>query len=339
MADSQQNMSIKSEESDKSIDSKRATVTDRLQKRDEERLADLQKRKEVKDSTTASNETLDFFLSKFEVSKNEVDSLLDQSDSVEKAMMSSHFDDIQREYEALQRFVTDNTLYLPAYEITKAQDSVVKLKNTIAEKREQLMPKKKFAFSLKKKASEKDAKVEVKKEEKKKLNVAHTECSFVDLNRQNLCKVGSALQGKDVALARLNDCTVRLKGSPGTLVMDNLTNCTVFCGPVAGSIFIDGCKDCSFILACQQLRIHTTTDSQFYIHVTSKAIIEDCTRVDFAPYNWKYDDLDNHYEVSGLSRSINNWDDVDDFNWLASDKRSPHWNVLAEDKRVSVWNE
>ena len=147
MADSAPSMSIKGEESDKSINSKRAKVLNRLQKRDEERLTDLEKRKEEKDSNTSVNETLDFFLYKFEVSKTEIDSLLDKSDSVEKEMMSSHFADIQGEYEALQRFVTDSTLYLPAYEIRKAQDIIAKIKNTIAEKREQLMPKEKFAFS------------------------------------------------------------------------------------------------------------------------------------------------------------------------------------------------
>ena len=30
---------------------------------------------------------------------------------------------------------------------------------------------------------------------------------------------------------------------------------------------------------------------------------------------------------------INNWDDVDDFNWLAADKASPNWSILPEAER------
>jgi len=36
----------------------------------------------------------------------------------------------------------------------------------------------------------------------------------------------------------------------------------------------------------------------------------------FAPYQLSYDELDSHYETSGLNCLINNWYDVDDFNWL-----------------------
>ena len=50
-------------------------------------------------------------------------------------------------------------------------------------------------------------------------------------------------------------------------------------------------------LPSSQLRVHTTHHSQFYLHVTSRAIIEDCTAARFAPYNWSYAAIEKHFEV------------------------------------------
>ena len=46
-----------------------------------------------------------------------------------------------------------------------------------------------------------------------------------------------------------------------------------------------------------QLRVHTTVDSVFYLHVTSKAIIEDSSRLQFTPYNLSYPELEGHFQV------------------------------------------
>merc|ERR1712087_740329 len=71
-------------------------------------------------------------------------------------------------------------------------------------------------------------------------------------------------------LFRLEDSDILLRGSPSAIHVRNLRRCKVFAGPVSGSIFIDKCEDCVFVLSCQQLRIHSTKETSFYIHVTSK---------------------------------------------------------------------
>ena len=74
-------------------------------------------------------------------------------------------------------------------------------------------------------------------------------------------------------------------------------HCSILCGPVSSSVFIEDCKDCTFVVACQQLRVHGTVQSLFYLHVTSRAIIEDCQQVSFAPYNLTYPELEQHFKV------------------------------------------
>ena len=70
----------------------------------------------------------------------------------------------------------------------------------------------------------------------------------------------------------MDKITVTILGSPATLHATNMDNVTVLCGPVRTSIFVENCTNCDFVVACQQLRIHTTTQSNFYLHVTSKVI-------------------------------------------------------------------
>ncbi len=125
----------------------------------------------------------------------------------------------------------------------------------------------------------------------------------------------------------------------------------VLCGPVSSSVFVDDCKDCVFVVACQQLRIHTTTHCTFYVHVTSRSIIEDCSLITFAPYSWTYPELNEQFKVrptiiicaynvnqsmqiSGLDQSVNNWRIVDDFNWLATSDPSPNWSILPDQDRT-----
>lgn len=142
----------------------------------------------------------------------------------------------------------------------------------------------------------------------------------------------------DVLLTDLTRCTVRIYGAPSTLHMVNLRQCTILVGPVSSSVFAQDCKDCNFAFACQQLRLHSSTDCSIYLHVTSRAIIEDCSQIRVAPYNWSYEDQMSHFNLAGLDPKINNWNCVDDFNWLSSEKNSPNWSILEPESWVKSWN-
>lgn len=58
----------------------------------------------------------------------------------------------------------------------------------------------------------------------------------------------------------------------------------------------------------------------------------------FAPFTWSYPEILEDYRLSGLDRNRNNWDQVDDFNWLAMGEKSPNWSVIPEEERVTHWN-
>lgn len=44
-------------------------------------------------------------------------------------------------------------------------------------------------------------------------------------------------------------------------------------------------------------------------------------------------------QISGLDKTKNNWNKIDDFNWLSVNEHSPNWKVIEESKRVKNWEE
>ena len=143
----------------------------------------------------------------------------------------------------------------------------------------------------------------------------------------------SDLTGKDVAIENLTQCEIFLKGIPSSLQIKNLHACILIVGPCSRSILIDQCTQCEFALACQQLRIHTSHECDFYVHITAQPIIEDCQQLRFAPYNVEYKQKNEHISQSGLNWTKDYWNDVRDFNHLIVGMPSPNWQIIEEEER------
>ena len=316
------------------LDQKRSLVGQKIKRREEERLAENQQRTNKRDDDIVQEETLEYFLKQFSAKKAIVDDKLNEASTLSPSVLAAHFDDIQSEFQSLQKILTESASHIKSYELQKAQSSLAALQTTLTETRAKLIPKKKFALKSRKKTSAQPNKPEVVAPVKPQSHIdQENECNIGKLENQTISKESNELNNKDVSLRELNGCKVFLSGAPSAMHINKLNNCEIFSGPVSGSVFIDNCQDCTFVIPCQQLRIHSTTNTSFYIHVTSRAIIEDSNTLLFAPYNWSYPTLEEHYLQAGLDKSRNSWDDVDDFNWLASDAHSPNWAVMPEDQR------
>ncbi|XP_023345008.1 tubulin-specific chaperone C [Eurytemora carolleeae] len=157
-----------------------------------------------------------------------------------------------------------------------------------------------------------------------------TGVSIRDKTSDYLSLEPEAVNSGDVTLSNLENCRVKLVGSPSTVHLSNIRNCKIVAGPVSSSIFIENCSGSTLVLSSQQLRIHNTTETDFHIHVTSKAVIEDCNQLRFCGNPFLSEISEEIWEISRLDKNINNWDQVGDFNWLAKDKASPHWSKLGE---------
>ncbi|NXX11184.1 TBCC protein, partial [Podargus strigoides] len=318
-----------------------AVLPERLQRREAERQQGVERQRQRKEAQVVKEEQSEFFVAAFAREREAVEALL----------AAGPLEEAAARLQGLQKLLTESVRFLAPYEVRQGQEAVARLQGDLAARRQQLQPKKKFAFrALKKEAAPGSEPRPAEPAQPVAAAPAHGPgpaegepggpplCGFSDATDRELELGPAELLQRDVVLSELRGCRVRLRGNANTLRVRDCRGCTVLCGPVSTSVLVDGCSDCLLVLACQQLRTHRTRDSRFYVQVTSRAVIEDCTTVSFAPYAWSYPGIERDFESSGLDRSRNNWNLVDDFDWLATDKPSPNWSVIPEQERISSWD-
>ncbi|XP_043447356.1 tubulin-specific chaperone C [Prionailurus viverrinus] len=324
----------------------RSLVPERLQRREQERQLEVERRKQKRQNQEVEEEKSDFFAAAFARERAAVEELLEGGESMER------LEEAAARLQGLQKLVNDSVLFLAAYDLRQGQEALTRLQTTLAERRQELQPKKRFAFKTRRKDAASAAKVDSAPGAPAAEGILASPpplkeeggigsswvFGFSNVESQVLEKRAEELHQRDVLLTELSKCTVRLYGNPNTLRLAKARSCTVLCGPVSTSVFLEDCSDCVLAVACQQLRVHTTRDTRIFLQVTSRAIVEDCSGIQFAPYTWSYPGIDKDFEGSGLDRSKNNWNDVDDFNWLARDMASPNWSILPEEERMVQWD-
>ncbi|XP_066467864.1 tubulin-specific chaperone C [Tiliqua scincoides] len=315
-------------------------VPERLQQRQAERREEAARRRREHDEQAVREERSDFFTAAFAREREAVEALLGPGSEAEAA---GRLEAAAERLQALQRLLTDSVRFLAPYEVRQAQAALGRLQAALSERRLQLQPKKRFAFrALKKEAAPAQAPPAQPPPARGGAAsacapAAEPACGFSGVEGQELELGPSELLQRDVMLSALSRCRVRLRGNPNTLLVRDCRDCTVLCGPVSTSVLVERCSGCRLALACQQLRTHHTSRTSFYVQVTSRAMLEDCSAVGFAPYTWSYAGIDSDFQTSGLDRSRDNWTQVDDFNWLASNEPSPNWSVIPEQERVTDW--
>lgn len=337
-----------SQESGFAGESGAARIQERLQKRHQARAEDAERRREAKESRSVAEEKGEYFSSTFNTERASIEELLSGCSGAERAVVTQKLEEATARTLQLQKFLNDSLLFLTQYELSKAQAALQKLQTSLTEIREEALPKKKFTFRARTKAADKvPAPVSDTPDAGAPADAGGTEvdgaaapeqCGFSNMDNMSLTKTAEEIQQRDVLLTHLTNCKVRLFGSPSTLHLKHIDSCEILCGPVSSSVFLDHCRNSTLAIPCQQLRTHNTTDTQVYLHVTSRAIIEDCSGVSFAPFSWSYPTLEEDFAVSGLDQERNNWSQVDDFNWLAAGTPSPNWTVIPEADRRTKWD-
>lgn len=335
------------------------SLPERMNRREKERKCLIEKRKEDKQQCIVETEQCSYFHDLFYSNYKTITDLLDTAESVPLLSLPGHFDKIKREILILKKYLFESKVFLTMYEVRKAQEAINIIENDAQNLESKLIPRNKFGFKNRrviKKSSDKsndvtdslkDLKIAesiskngVGKQNNKNIcnKYGDNTCTFVGKIDENLVLDAENVNKNDVMLSDLTRCTVRIYGTPNTLHMVSLVQCTILTGPVTTSVLVDNCRDCEFAFACQQLRLHSSTNCTIYLHITSRTIIEDSTKIYVAPYNWTYEDQMNHFKLAGLNTKINNWNQIDDFNWLSKEESSPNWSILECEKRVTSWD-
>ena len=344
---------------------------DRLAAIEEARKADADARRAELDAAADPRENIRSFLAGFEERKARVEGEVNSHRSAVGTPDAKSADDLRAALDALQadviaieRSVAEASYFLPAYDSRACTAAVDHLKKTVAGATAELLPRKKFTFSKKKKeatASKPDG-------EKKEADDVAAQLARVDIrtttttsgtrgtsgtsgpkgskedegpgvrNRTGETVVVDASSAVgDFELKRLVDCTVYLCNlEPLRAVRAyDLRNTRVYAGPVAGSVLLHGADACEFHLCARQVRIHDATNgTSFYVRTASGPIIEHSSDVRFAPYAFGYPGIDEAMEKAGFGGADpGKWREVEDFGWIKQ-VASPNWRILAESERV-----
>lgn len=242
---------------------------------------------------------------------------------------------IFNQLQVLQKYFTSSTIFLSDHKIKTCQSTINQLFNKCEDKKSSLLPKKKFGFKNKTTSKNEPLKAELAPH----ASTAKTrKFLWTDSGKRNVLLKFEGNQ-EDLTFKEMQSCIIMIHGNVGSLQMSNMKNCLILCGPISRSAFCENCENCTIAFACQQLRLHSSSSCDIYIHVTSRAIIEDCKEIHFAPSTYSYRNYKEHMVSSGLDESVNNWRNVGDFNWLSADKPSPNFSEIEEERRVIAWNE
>ncbi|XP_055539141.1 tubulin-specific chaperone C [Wyeomyia smithii] len=320
--------------------SEKEKITDILDRRHKERKNQIESAKLERQKDADESEAIEYFEASFNEEVRKIGTLLDGVVAVDCDRVAT-FESVQKEISNLQRYLSTSTFFLHEYKIKVCQNTINELCKRLDALKNELIPKKKFGFKSKKtvkappdnrfgfgKATDSADSQSIG--DRMKWTLSERSNELIVLPR-------TSVDDQTVTASGLTDCIVRLEGHSGALQFTKLKNCLVLCGPTSRSIFLDDCDDCKFVVACQQLRCHRSRNCHLYLKVTSRAIIEDCSRIQVAEYNLHYDGLENDFTESGLDGSVNNWNELDDFDWLATDKPSPNWSLLGDKQLVTDW--
>lgn len=313
-------------------------VLEMMARRDRERKQ-VNERNQKARQEKSELEGVDYFDSIFDKKVLEIGNRLDLLEpSSDYMKIQEEFTSIAKDLQELQRYFTSSTIFLSDHKIQRCQNIINQLVTKSDDTKARLVPKKKFGF--KNKSVVVQPKVETKVVGIDK--IAHKEFLWTEAEKRNqLIQLEPEKTNKqDLTLKGMENCVIIIKGHPGSLQMTKMKNCLILCGPVSRSVFADYCENCTFAFTCQQLRLHSSTSCSIFMFVTSRAIIEDCKEIHMAPLcNYSYDGYDYDMKESGLDGSVNNWENIGDFNWLSTDMQSPNWSRIEEQQRITDWEE
>lgn len=319
------------------------TIADQLDKRHRERQQQLTAKHELNRQHLAKDESLDYFQQTFRahVAAIEID-LARLTPNSDRIKLTNDIHKIAEDTHNLQNYLTASTLFLSNYTVKTCQEIVNDLKSRIEATKDTLLAKKKFNFRSKATTSITAVDGPATKPSNpivSNAKVNHFEWTVENRQNQEIVLLSHDTNGKDITISCISNCILRIEGHPSSLQLSQLDNCILLCGPISRSVFAEKCANCKMAFGCQQLRLHSSQKCSIFGHVTCRTIIEDSHDIQVAPYNYRYENVDEDFVKAGLDLSKNNWEDVADFNWLSTETKSPHWQRMEVDERSPVWLE
>ena len=227
---------------DSNLQDRKDMVSKKLQEREDERLKAASKRREESEKYSSKDESTAFFQKSLDDGVREIRESLAAGGDKPQSELSIFFDSLSCKLATLHKFVTDSTMFLSAYDLGQSQNLLKEIQVEISLRRDELIPKKKFAFKNRKKQNAQKSAQQTENADKVKQTSqtsAHKYDNSVNEyridNQSNTIVEISAdeVKNKDVIMSKLSSCTIKLKGVPSAMHLTDVKSSTVICGPCA----------------------------------------------------------------------------------------------------------
>ena len=159
--------------------------------------------------------------------------------------------------------------------------------------------------------------------------------TFTNKKDEKLDKAPGSIDGQPFDMADCEGCELVVTDNCDQSQVDCLKNCKVFLGASSEAVFVRNCSDCTFYLACKQLRTRECTNCTFYLYAQTEPIIEMSTGMKFAPFLGGYPEQAAHMAKARLDPKHNLWWGLFDFNDEA--KTGKNWSYIPAAERAEPW--
>lgn len=281
-----------------------AAVVERLAARQQQLVAEREQRQAQLHAEADSREDVQGFLSSYQADYTQLQGRCEdlkakaasptvQQDGAHKAALLDQLEALSVDVSNKEHSVSAASYFLPSYEQRTCTSQLQQLRLQLADAKQQLQPKRKFAFSkavartnisttaaasaamqqdAQPPAASSTATTGAAGNKPTAQAVAPPPAStappavspqdqqliaaghgFAGLSGQLLVPSAQQLAGQGFVLHCLSNCTVFLLGRLSALRLQHLHNCRVYTGPVVGATFVDSCSSCTFMLASYQV--------------------------------------------------------------------------------------
>jgi len=274
------------------------------------------------------------FLQTFQIKRKEIEFGLESVRKIENSKVSeiqTKLESIQNQFQKISKLFSEATIFLPAFEIKQIQQNLANLEKEINLQRSNSIPKQQFSFKSKRNnnsstSSNPNNKSTNDEKENSTKNVKNgTEIGLIE-NSNN-----------EVEIKEKTSETIEINEQRKMYFINKLIGCKVKLNASEGSVFIQNCKSSSFYISSQQVRIHWSEECDFYLEVKSKPIIENSTKLRFSPLqqtNQNEKQKETESTDNNKNESNNQWDKIEDFNWLKSNQSSPNFSIIDPQQRI-----
>jgi len=269
-----------------------AAVVERLAARQQQLAAEREQRQAQLQAEADSREDVDGFLSAYRSdytqlqqrsSDMKAQASTTQQDGAAKAALLDQLEALSLEVSNKEHSVSEASYFLPSYELRSCTTQLQQLRLQLADIKQQLQPKRKFAFSKAVARTNISATAAAaastappaapstasaplaasgvamhastdppapSPQDQQLIAAGH---GYAGRTGQLLVPSAQQLAGQGFILHSLTDCDVFLLGKLSALRLQHLHNCRVYTGPVVGATFVDSCRGCVFMLASYQV--------------------------------------------------------------------------------------